>query len=395
MDYPLALFALLALTQWAEFLTRPNRQTFHLALIYGGFVGLIKVSGLFIPLSMGIVLAVEVAWLAIHRNWEQLTTLRRNINGKGLVWLIPSFYWYLRTWIAAHNPIYPFLNNFFRGFDYDPQAVDLLSDDIQQLNNYARPVLRRYWHAQEKTLDMVSLADISLIAFVIGGAMVAIFSPQPRVRRLALLSLLSVIPILLLVGPLQRYYLALIPVLVLVTVSILFSIIDKVKTWPILSLPVYGVLGLILALQIDATLLRKQELFIVLPLRTWTNFFSPSVAKEHLLLQDNYLTTEYANTHLDPDRHQILQLFDNRLYYLTIPVEYLNPGPTSFFRFDGPTSAAEMAKALSDRGFTHLIVSTNWGIQSTIDGNRVKKLLESEFVAAQFSHRGVTLYELK
>jgi|GEM_PF-3462721 len=395
VDYQLALIGLLSVITFADYLIKPSRRSFSLALAYVGFAGLVKVSGLFIGISLLItwlVVALHALWSKKPKRWSEL---RQSISPLACLWLLPTMYWYIKTWIAAHNPVYPFLNGFFKGFDYEPAAVDLLGDDIQRLNQFVKPLLSRYRHSSDTILDTVGLADLSLITILIVGAVASLVIPHKKVRYMALMGLLSVIPIIFLVGPLQRYYLALLPVLAVVCSHTVFWLFKSRSNQPLLFLVSLACLSSMLALQIDATMIRRQELFISMPFRVWLSYFSPTVGKQRLFLQDNYEVTLYANQRLNPETHKILQLFDNRLYYLTIPAEYFNPSPGSLFRFDSPVSAQDSAKTLQAQRFTHLIVSTNWGVPPTVDPLRVTALTSSEYVEALFSHRGATLYELK
>ncbi len=393
VDYPLAFFALLSFITLAKYLKKPSYAHFVLAALFATFCGVIKVSGLFVTGTVLLVLVGQYLFSTVRHSNREVSVSK--MTGTIVVLSMPVVYWYLRTWILAHNPVYPFLNSFFKGFDYDPAAVDLLKDDIQKVTGAIRPVFTRYHHSAESVDDILPLSEVVFILGLLIGGVSTLFMKIAKLWKvIALVVLITAMPVLILVGPLQRYYLFLVPILSLLTMASLFSLRDKWSSRRLADVVFLMVMVLWLGLGVDATFKNRNQEFVRVPLRVWFSYFSYSEAKQHLFIQDNHAVTHYANTHLNTRHHKILQAFDNRLYYLTIPAEYANPTLGSYLTNMSTKNAVELVEQLKVDGFTHLIVNTNWGMPPNVRQEIVAELLTPVHVTPLFTSRKVTLYEL-
>lgn len=144
----------------------------------------------------------------------------------------------------------------------------------------------------------------------------------------------------------------------------------------------------------ETTMANRHILYLNVPKRSWLYYLSYKVADDRLFKQDNHLITTYANHNLNPGRDKILQLFDNRLYYLRIPAEFDNPTLHGYFTNPNSTSSAEINQRLRKNKFTYLIISRNWGVHPTSRVDLLEDFLQV-YTTPVSTSSGVTIYQIK
>ncbi len=398
VDYGLAFYGILSMIALLKYSEKPQLNTAWVLFAVTFFAGFIKLTGMFLVGVVGLfflgatILSFRKTKFSKIQNWIKQHWLA---TFAFLLVMIPCTYWYGKTWVQAGNPMYPFMNNIFKGFDYDPTAVDLLKDDINLLNAYVQPIILRYKTAVDTAADNARFSELVLLAFAFVTALFTLVFGKKDERLLTGVSLLVLVPVIYLVGPLLRYYMFAIPLLILAGVSMFYRLITTHKYRDTLVLPVILGLAVLLIFSIETTYLPRHELFLKIPKRMLLSYLDPKVAHDKLYLQDNYRTVEYANGHLDPKKHKVLLVGDNRMYYLNIPAEMAAPTLHGYFVDKTITTPEGVYKKMKDNNFTHAMITKNWGVPRNVQPQLFDDFIHSSFLEVMATASGHTLYRLK
>lgn len=394
IDYPFALYGLLAGISLLYYLETHRKEWLSSLIILTVFCSLIKFTGLFFLTAAGGVLLLATFRKDIDLI-KDLTAIFKSAWQRGLILVstLPTAYWYGRNFFHTHNPVHPYFNNLFKGFDYDPATYVSITSDVKQINTFMLNTLNVFKAGKDVPQDYVNLSEIFFIATIAVFSLLGFVVMKKKEHRyLYLFSLLVFAPIVFFIGPLYRYYLPIIP---LVCLGISYAFVEFFNRWKWWYLvPVFIVLASIVV-QLDAVFYARNLLYLSTPKRqyfTYLKNYPYLVAR--LSAQDNWDVITYANEHLDPKKSKIIFVFDNRIYYFDAPTEFMHPSKFGYFTNPNFSSVDEISSQMKLDGVTHVAVSENWGRHANLQTE-----LYEEFITTQlqplYSSRKVTLYELK
>lgn len=303
--------------------------------------------------------------------------------------MIPVIYWYFRNFIYTENPVYPFLNEIFKGLNYSQEhsralsiAVRSGSISFEKITSFLSRVPGDY------LIIFESFLFLNLIIFSILG----LFRREQNIKYLSLFGLISTSLIILTVGfPSVRYSLPIIPILSLTTSFILFNFFKRVNWYKV---PL--VMLLIISILIEAGFtLNEQYMFYRNNFkRGLDSALSKEKARQYLNLQDNYLGIDYANKNLGKDQDKILVLFDNRLYYFNMEAIYADPSVTGLFTNPQTKTSIDVYQKVKEMGITYVFVNNNWGTSPNLRKDLYDPFTEN-YLEPVFQESKVSLYKLK
>ena len=120
---------------------------------------------------------------------------------------------------------------------------------------------------------------------------------------------------------------------------------------------------------------------------------NPKTANSMLYEQDNYRIQKYVNTHLGKEE-KVLQVLDNRIYYLDIPSEFANTIDGSYFTDISAKTAQDTYKRILSDGFTHVIKLDAWGAHPSMRQELFNDFM-NDYIDPVATEAGVTLYKIK
>lgn len=398
VDYPFSFFMLVATVLLMRFAQDKKPRTFLSACVIIGFIALIKTSGLIVIASFFVLLASLV--------WQERFAAQSIAYFKKMtlpLWAlcaansIPISAWLLRNTLATRNPFYPFYNNLFHGLGYTPGTLQVL-DDIWS-TSFVVKMIQNFWHSNDSPQDYLNLAAL---LFMILGAIACFILLRHKRRELRILARFTLVALILLIisiGPITRYVFFVFPALGLAIGTIIFekpSSKRKQFRWlqPILYWSFVSCVIFTLFVQLDGMFYTRQKLFLGLPKRQWLYMMDARTDHAMLYQQDNYAAQEYANTHLNPHQDKVLQLLDNRVYYLDIPAEFANTIEGGYFTNPPDRNAGDVYQRIKADGFTHVLKLDAWGAHPSMRQDLFNSFMDS-YVTPVATASGVTLYKLK
>lgn len=396
VDYPLTFFALVIMILTINYLKQKDISSFILLCYFVGFVPLVKFSGILLAVSTSFVVMIELAPKIALNKWRLVDQIRSiQLSSWILIGLCFSqaLYWYLRNAYFTHNPFYPFFNHFFRGFGYRPEAKSVLKDDILLLNSFLTQTIKNFISTTDTAQDYANLATIGLLI----AGFIAIFwfikTKNTALRIIAHYAGVNLLFLLVLIGPLTRYIFYVFPILGILVGELLFSKINK-KAFTLQALKIFFTLTIILTIfvQIDSFFVQRNKLFLSLPKRGWLSYLNQSTAYAMLNEYDIFKVQSYLNEHLSPT-DKVLQLLDNRIYYLDVPNAFASPVTGGYFTDSTITTAKDVCHRISSDGFTHLLKYVAWGPHPVMNAEVFNGLIQ-EYAQPVATVSGISLYTL-
>ena len=401
VDYGFAFFSLLCGISIYKFLKNKSLEWFTLILVFATFLSLIKTSGIFISIA-----AAGVSVLFIIFEYFKNKKLVFKLDSRKafklgviiLFILIPVLFWYLRTWNLTGNPVYPFFNGFFKGVDYDPNSRSQLRE-IRESNLFYAITKFNLLHGKDTAQDYNFATDVMSFVMLTVFAFISLLSRDVYIRWLSLFALIAAIPIALITGPLTRYYLPMIPILAIIASNKFFSLLTA-KKYILFNLGFIGFFLLIFFMQIDTGFDQREYFYTQKPKLSLLAMFVYKQDVKNLYEQDNYKMIDYINKNLDKNKDRVLVVFDNRLYYLDIPSAFDNPSINGYFTNPKTKDENEVYKSMKSNGFTHVLITTNWGTYKNLRYDIYKPFVDKYLVKLHTEKGinepiGLTFYKLK
>lgn len=394
IDYPFAAYGLAFLVSLLYYARTKAREWLFCTIALTAFLGLAKLTGLFFlpALAVGLLLIHRGAWRDLFKNLSSLLTWRHRTVFLVLC-ILPFVYWYGRNYFYTHNPVHPYFNNYFHGFDYDPRTYVSITADVKQINQFMSATVTHFIENKDTPLDYVNLSEILFLAASGLLIVVAVVWPAQRSRAYVLWPVLLVYaPIVMLIGPLYRYYLPIIPPLTLLIAQVFFDLIAARRWWTVIPVVL---LVCSVVVQLDAVSFSRTQFFLPTPKREFLRYMKNyPYLQARLNLQDNYDVISYANSHLDHERSRVVSVFDNRIYYFEMPAQFMHPSRFGYFTNPDLSSAQLVAQKMHADGVTHLVVSNNWGVHANLQRAVFDEFLQTRVIPL-YSANNVTLYALK
>lgn len=362
VDFPLAFYSLLIATTLVKYLKTHKWRFLLLVFIFSLFSFLIKYGlGLLLIFSVLVVLSV---YTLPHFSTIKKLTLGTKKSHRLLfifvlvVFMAPIFYWFLRNFVYTQNPVYPLFNNIIGGLNYDETSFKAQMATMRN-GSLTFDIFRSF--LLRLPVNYLLLEEVLFSATVIIFSIFGIFYKGKIIKYIALLGLLLAALIYWVVGfPSYRYALASAPILAIVASYMFFEIFKKSFVW--YKLPLLGIFIISFFIQLSSTYRYNYKFFLYNFRASLRSLGSYDGALKNLYLQDNYYSINYINKNLDKKKDKVLMVFDNRLYYIDIPVEYDNPSINGFFTNPRLKNPKEVSDLLKERGFNYIFVNNNWGI---------------------------------
>ncbi len=363
IDFGLTFFVLLLAISFIKFMQSRKITWLVILGILTFYLPMIKFSGFIIS---GSLIFSLVYYLFINKgDIRKIFLIPKNEIRKYsvvlIIFLLPLVYWFARNYIYAHNPVYPFLNNLFKGLNYDSRNVETLLNVIKNENLFYKSLIYNFSRRLDSAVDYSNLSDILTYALLLIISVFSIFRFKNFIRYISLFSFLSLIIITFLIGPLMRYYMPVLVVLVLIVAYSLFYSWEKLKgNFLYILIPVLIIF--VFFTQIDSAFYQRTQFYTQQPKLLNYSYLNYSFDKASLFAQDNYRAINYVNTHLDKNKDRVLVLFDNRLYYYNVPVEFDDPTISGYFTNPNLNTAEQVRRAMRKEGITYVVINTRWGI---------------------------------
>lgn len=395
VDFPLALYGLLSFATLIKFLKSPSVNLLALLISLAFFTIMIKYSGILLLVSL--FLALFIWAISNPQKFKGMFEVKSSLK---VFWVtlalvvLPVFYWLTRNYINAGNPIFPFLNNIFKGLDYDEasykSSMAALKDTLFSFESLSRFVrLRGDFDRPE---DYLNLFKFLFFANLASFSLVGLFRKEQFLKYCSLGGLFFVTLVNLIAGfPTERFSLPAVPILLVVSSFIFFDLFKGFK-WGRLLLAGFFIITMFV--QIDSAFLQREKFYLAIPKRSLFGSLSYQIAKKRLNLQDNYPAISFANKNLDPQKDKILTVFDNRLYYFNIPVIFALPSQKGLFINPETKTEEEIFWKVKETGITYVFVNNNWGIPENLRKDVYYPFVE-KYLEPVFSASGTVLYRVK
>lgn len=354
IDVAMGLYTLAALFAFSRWQQTHYQAWLVLCGVLAGFVAGSKLSGAAIPLLLGILVVIET----LRRRPVRFSRLVLNGITFGLVCLTVVGPWYVRSYLAASNPVWPFAYHIFGGRDWDALGneylvnaqLELLSPNLPRMPAGLLQVFR-YLILQPAALGGYP-GGIGVVLPIGGLCATVLVRRGPRLLGSCLAISGGFFCLWFLLLPLQlRYLLPIVPLLALSTAYLVIWLSDRLR-FPILQL-VFTIAFLVLIYRsIPWFIQAERHLFITrLPMLS-----SQITRAEWIDMQHEGMDVfRYANTQLPDDARVLLLPYENRTYYLDR--DYVWGGLTCqrIIPFEQFTSAVELATVLRGMNITHVI----------------------------------------
>ncbi len=332
--FGIALYGTLAVSAYVIWATRGREgKWLVLAAVATGLACGVKYLGLGIGLLLTIAVTIECMRGA---RWKSLGIFC-------LVAGVIALPWFLKAWIMAGNPVWPFGYSIFGGRNWDPEAA-------QRLNDY----LLSYGGVRHDGWDLLALPFVaflggtSLLLWLFPAA-IMMGKPCPATRRLVLWFLGGAA--LWWFGSHQlRFLLPVHGALFVATAVFLDRVLARIRgKWGVVA-------GAALLLLVPVDLCLK----IVPEWREKAEYLWTGADRERFLTDNfvSYRTIRWANENLPDDavvyvHYYTLQYFFDRPF---LPGDYLSQGRFKWWTY---RTAGEAHRVLREAGATHFFIADN------------------------------------
>lgn len=393
-DFPLAFYGLLISSTLIKYLGSPRNNFLLLLLSLGLFSVLIKFSGIIVVIS--ILVTLFLIWLFNRKKAEFKFSMRNFLSQRSIiVLLIISFsviYWFGRNYIFTNNPVYPFLNDVFKGLNYSEESARAMMADIKSQNLTIEVFVDTALRIGNYQIGYEILKESLFFLILLIFPLFAIFNKKKIIRYSSLFGLISLVFVVYFVGfPSYRYALPFMPLMAILTSFVFFRMLKRISWY---NLPFIILLVFSLLLQFRATTKRLTTFSLNNLKNGFQSMISYEKAREFLSLQDNYAGIDYANKNLRKDEDKILVVFDNRLYYFDIPAVYANPSINGLFTNPKTETIEEIYEEIKKMGITYVFANNNWGIPQNLRKDLYYQFLEN-YLEPVYSSSGTVLYGVK
>lgn len=394
VDFPLAFYGLLISLTLIRYLGSAKNNFLLLLLFLSLFSVLIKLSGAIVVLS--VLLTLLIIWFFNRKKAKFQFSIRNFLNQKSLIVLLliifPIIYWFGRNYIFTNNPVYPFLNNIFKGLNYNEESVRAMMADIKSLTLTSEVLLDTTLRTGNYQAGYGILKESLFFLILLIFPLFAIFNEKEVIRYSSLFGLIFLAFVIYFTGlPSYRYALPLMPLMAILTSFVFFRMLKRMK-WYYLPFIILLIFSLLLQFK---TTTKTLAFFSLNNLKNGLqSMLSYEGAKKLLTLQDNWYGISYANNTLDKKKDKILSVFDNRLYYFDVPIVYANPSISGLFTNPKTETIEEIYNKIGKMGITYVFVNNNWGIHPNLRKELYYSFLE-KYLEPVFSASGTVLYRVK
>ncbi len=380
IEYGFAFFGLIFSITLIKFLESKNEKGKLVLFLFllTPFFYLIKFTALFFLLPMFGILAFTAFREQKKISWDFL----RDQKIKLLLFVIaigaiPALFWTGRNIYYTHNPVHPYLNNIFKGLDFD-RNTSTKQTTIAQLkseNLFIRQTFLDFLLHIDTAQDYINLyLLLSFGVFMLFGIHAALRSEKKSLRWLAALSVFFIGSITVLIGPLHRYFFPMLPIILFICVDTAIQLYRKLQWKSVYSATLLFLAVTLVFVQVDVTFLQRENIFVPVSKVNWLMDFDISHAKSLLNNQDNYAMITYINSHLNPKTDQVLVLLDNRLYYYDVPAQFAKATETGYFTNPHTKNEDDVYQQIRHDGFTYIFLNPTWGYHPTF-----RKVLFQDF----------------
>lgn len=384
VDYPSAFYGLILGILLFRYLNQKKKVTLAFILIITIFSLLIKYTGLLILFSVVVTLLVDKI-----RSKEKVDIKLDNKFALVVITLLMLIctYWYGRNYVNTGNPVYPYLNAYFKNSE-ESEQIDVIKNVFLE-NRYWQESYGKILRREDTALDMTNIFEYFSIFIIVAILLYGALKKEKMISGLSLYSIAFLLPVSVAVGPLVRYYLPVYATISIVISYIFWQAIDK---FTMLSIFLLGIILVFIFLQTDATIYRRYILYIDSPKAAWFSNFDIKYARTTLRNQDNWDGIEFVNQNLSPAKDKVLMTFDNRLYYLGVPSQFANP--TIYFARAEDHDILGIYKQLKSEGITYLFENLNWDPTEATD-IELYESFKAKYLKLIFSKGLVKIYQVK
>jgi hypothetical protein len=382
VDVPLAVFGFLAMIAWYEGWTRDDARYFVISGLLAGFEAGSKLTGAETGISLGVFLVIALlATRRLQRRWRSLVAF----GGPALLVASP---WYLKSWLTTGNPIWPFLPQIFPSRNWDLYGDLLHTTWLRSpgTGTSLGSLLLVPWHLSVGNNFGASVGPL-IFAFVpIGLTCRSLRGLSGYLTSLGVVATLAWFFETQQTRFLSSALLAYAFVAAIGMVRLLeaaprfgrFVAAGALATWLILQFP----------LVTDRVAVEASLPYIV----------GRMDRSEFLGQRVNVLPViEYANANLPRDASVLFLIYEDRGFYLDRPYFWANPVSQRIIRFEQISTATELSRAITDRGFTYAIVNPTTDWPEAPGGTHVHQLVAAyiaQYLEPVYAVNGITLYRI-
>lgn len=394
VDLPFAFYGLLISISLFKYFQNGRIKNLVMAFYLSFFTVLIKFTGIMIVFSLIATTSLFLISLkASQRKKIIISLIKRKNLLTGLFFCLPILLFFLRNYFYTSNPVYPFLNNIFKGLYYNEVDAKAMMADLRRQNLNFDMISGLVLRLGNQSAGTTLILRESLFSFVLVlFTALSLFSKERMIRYSAIFSLIFFSLVIFMVGfPSYRYALPLVPMMALLSSLAFWSFFKKRRFIQVglIALFVYS-----LIIQTSSTFQYLKEFVLQNSKSGVKSMLSYEQVKRGLTLQDNWQAIEYINEHLDINSDKVLVLFDNRLYYYQVPVVYADPSSSSFFANQKARNTQEIYDQLKNDKITHLMANTNWGKPAKLESLLYEQFLKEKTVV-EASYAGTMVYKIK
>jgi hypothetical protein len=401
VDYPFAFFTLVTSSILLKYVQKKRVSDFVALCALLGFLPLIKFSGLLLVASTVIVLSVffSIEFLCLRKTQKTQYIhhlfSRKNIVIGGFCFLafLPASLWFARTALSTGNPFYPFYNDVFKGLGFEAGGKEILKDDILH-NAFALQMLKNFYYKIDTVQDYINLSAIGLLALGCIACLLCLRNKRKELQVFAGFYFVTFLLLMATIGPITRYVFFIFPGFGLLIGAVNFDWMPQKNLQKFFVMIFFICTVMLVFVLADSTFSVRQKLFTNLQKREWISFLVFDKATKILMSSDNYALDAYVNHHLDSQKDKVLQLLDNRVYYLDIPSEFANTIAGGYFTNKSDRNVDDVYDRIKADGFTYVIKLNAWGPHPVMRADLFNAFMDQD-VTPVATEDGVTLYKLK
>jgi hypothetical protein len=353
IELPLALFSFLAVVALIVWTEKEQTSWWVLSAICGGFAASIKLNGAVVPLILGVFL-LFYRMLVTPSQWRNAI---KQFAAYGAIALAVVLPWYLKTWILAGNPVWPFFLKLLGGKDWDALGSEYLFGFIKLVN---LPITLPNWFTGLPRLVLqprpFAPPGVDLIWYYLVLPLLVIpaliFSRGMRRRVLAWLCViaLGLYTAWFLETHQARFLLLVTPVLsLLMAAGVGWLMRGRGRPIELLmrSALVLGLIGTGWPFNQDSQALLRTRWPVLVGVQDREDFLSANVS--------GYTVYRYANDALPKNSRVWLALYESRGYYLDRDYMWANPISQRHIRLERYAGADQLYADLKAMGFTYML----------------------------------------